>query len=217
MTDLNNPLLQAWNTPWQIPPFAEIQPAHFAPAFAVLFAEHLAEVDALAAQSEAPTFENTVAAFDRAGRKLQAVRFTFENLTASESPAELQAVEREMAPLLAQHYSQVSMHAGFFARLNAVYQQADQLDLSEEQRRLLKAFHKDFVRTGALLQGADRARFAAIVSRLADLQTQFGQNVLADEAEFKLALHGEAIWPVCRTGCARPPTAPRKNVVSTAM
>ncbi|KPC53712.1 M3 family metallopeptidase [Amantichitinum ursilacus] len=192
MTDLNNPLLQTWTTPWQIPPFAAIQPAHFAPAFATLFAEHLAEVDALANQSEAPTFENTVAAFDRAGRKLQAVRFTFENLTASESPAELQAVEREMAPLLAQHYSKVSMHAGFFARLNAVYQQADQLDLSEEQRRLLDAFHKDFVRTGALLQGADRERFAAIVSRLADLQTQFGQNVLADEAEFKLALQGEA-------------------------
>ena len=190
MTDHSNPLLQDWNTPWQLPPFSQIKPEHYAPAFEVLFAEHLAELDALASNPLAPTFDNTVAAFDAAGARLDRVRLLFENLTASESPAELQAVEREMAPLLATHYSKVSMHAGFFARLDAVKQQVSSLDLTEEQQRLLDRFHLDFVRTGALLQGAARERFAAIVARLADLQTQFSQNVLADESGYKLLLNG---------------------------
>ena len=190
MTDLNNPLLQDWNTPWQLPPFSQIKPEHYAPAFAALFAEHMAEIDALAAAPSAPTFANTVAAFDASGARLHRARLVFENITLSESPAAVQAVELEMAPLLAQHFSKVSMHAGFFSRLDAVFKQSAQLDLTEEQQRVLNRFHLDFVRTGALLQGEARARFAAIVSRLADLQTQFSQHVLADESEYKLLLNG---------------------------
>ena len=101
MTDNRNPLLQDWQTPYQLPPFHQIRPEHFAPAFAALFEQHLAEIDALADNQAAPTFYNTVAAFDAAGAALDRVRLTLENLCASESPAALQAVEREMAPLLA--------------------------------------------------------------------------------------------------------------------
>ncbi|MGA7816981.1 M3 family metallopeptidase [Caballeronia sp.] len=192
MTDNGNPLLQDWQTPYQLPPFQQIKPDHFASAFAVLFEQHLAEIDALADNPAAPTFDNTVAAFDAAGAMLDRVRLTFENLCASESPAELQAVEREMAPLLAAHDSHVTMHAGFFARLNAVHQQTAALDLSEEQQRLLQRLHTDFVRTGATLQGVARERFADIATRLADLQTQFAQNVLADESTYQLPLVTEA-------------------------
>ncbi|PCE22509.1 peptidase M3 [Paraburkholderia acidicola] len=192
MTEHSNPLLQDWQTPYQLPPFAQIKPEHFAPAFVTLFAEHLAEIDALAAHPEAPTFENTVAAFDAAGARLARVRLAFENLCLSESPPALQAVEREMAPLLAAHDSKVSMHAAFFARLDAVHGQASQLELNEEQQRLLQRLHTDFVRTGATLQGAPRARFAAIAERLADLYTQFSQNVLADESSYQLPLKTEA-------------------------
>ena len=192
MTDHSNPLLQDWQTPYQLPPFAQIRYEHFAPAFAVLFKQHLAEIDALADNPAAPTFDNTVAAFDAAGAILDRVRLTFENLCASESPPELQAVEREMAPLLAGHDSKVAMHAGFFARLDAVHEQAATLELSEEQHRLLQRLHTDFVRTGATLQGAARERFAAIATRLADLQTQFAQNILADESTYHLPLSSEA-------------------------
>ena len=192
MTDQSNPLLQDWQTPYQLPPFAQIRYEHFAPAFAVLFKQHLAEIDALADNPAAPTFDNTVAAFDAAGAMLDRVRLTFENLCASESPPELQAVEREMAPLLAEHDSKVTMHAGFFARLDAVHRQAAALELSEEQHRLLQRLHTDFVRTGATLQGVARERFAAIATRLADLHTQFAQNILADESTYHLPLTSEA-------------------------
>ncbi|HEY3596830.1 MAG TPA: M3 family metallopeptidase, partial [Paraburkholderia sp.] len=192
MTDHSNPLLQDWQTPYQLPPFAQIKPEHFSPAFATLFDEHLAEIDALAANPAAPTFDNTAAAFDAAGARLERVRLTFENLCASESPPALQAVEREMAPLLAAHDSKVSMHAAFFARLDALYQQASALELNEEQRRLLQRLHTAFVRTGAMLEGAARERFAGIAERLAHLHTQFAQNVLADEASYQLPLKTEA-------------------------
>lgn len=192
MTEPSNPLLQDWQTPYQLPPFAQINSEHFAPAFAASFAEHLAEIDALAANPAAPTFDNTVAAFDAAGARLGRVRLTFENLCSSESPPALQAVEREMAPLLAAHDSQVSMHAGFFARLDTVHQQAAALELNEEQQRLLQRIHTDFVRTGAKLQGGARERFAAIAARLAQLYTSFAQNVLADESSYQLPLATEA-------------------------
>ncbi|MFM0597079.1 M3 family metallopeptidase [Paraburkholderia dilworthii] len=192
MTDHSNPLLQDWQTRYQLPPFAQIKPEHFAPAFAVVFAAHLAEIDALATHPAAPTFDNTAVAFDAAGAGLNRVRLAFENLCSSESSPALQAVERDMAPLLAAHDSQVSMHAGFFARLNAVHQQAATLELNEEQQRLLQRLHTDFVRTGATLEGTARERFAAIAERLAELYTRFAQNVLADESSYQLPLTTEA-------------------------
>ncbi|MDR3427446.1 M3 family metallopeptidase [Silvimonas sp.] len=192
MTTNSNPLLQDWDTPHQLPPFDLIRAEHFAPAFTALFAEHLAEIDAIAANPAAPTFANTAAAFDAAGARLSRAELLFENLTLSETNSELQAVERDMAPALAAHSSKVSMHAGFFARLDALYAQRQSLELNEEQRRLLARLHLDFVRTGAQLQGADRDRFAVIVSRIAELSTQFSQNVLADESEFRLTLKDEA-------------------------
>ncbi|HVE10985.1 MAG TPA: M3 family metallopeptidase [Paraburkholderia sp.] len=192
MNDRSNPLLQDWQTPYGLPPFAQILPEHFAPAFAVLCEQHLAEIDALASNPAAPDFANTAAAFDAAGAQLERVRLTFENLCASEAPAELQAVERDMAPRLAAHDSKVAMHEGFFVRLDAVHRAATTLNLTEEQQRLLQRLHTDFVRTGAALQGDARARFAALAVRLAELQTDFAQNVLADEAAYQLPLKTEA-------------------------
>ncbi|WP_434633854.1 M3 family metallopeptidase [Chromobacterium sp. CV08] len=183
-----NPLLQDWSTPHQLPPFDRILPQHFETAFDALFAEHLAEIDALAALPDAPDFDNTAAAFDRSGLRLERVQLLLDNLTASETSAELQQVERRMAPRLAEHNSRVYMHAGFFARLDAVHARRGELGLGEEQDRLLDRIHRDFVRAGAKLQGEDRLRYAEIVSRLAELTTAFGQNVLADEAEYALPL-----------------------------
>ncbi|GGP28190.1 M3 family metallopeptidase [Silvimonas amylolytica] len=191
MTTHSNPLLQDWATPHQLPPFDLVRAEHFAPAFESLFAEHLAEIDAIAANSAAPDFANTAAAFDAAGARLTRVQLLFENLTLSESTAQLQAVELDMAPKLAAHTSRVGMHEGFFARLDTLYQQRQQLELTEEERRLLDRLHTDFVRTGAKLAGADRTRFAEIASRIAELSAQFSQNVLADEAEFRLVLVSE--------------------------
>lgn len=183
-----NPLLQDWTTPYQLPPFDQIRPEHFEPAFDVLFAAHLAQIDALAALTEAPSFDNTAVAFDRSGLPLDRVQLLLDNLTGSETSPELQEVERRMAPRLADHHSAIYMHAGFFARLDAVHQQRHGLGLGEEQLRLLDLIHRDFVRAGAKLQGAARARYAAVAAQLAELTTAFSQNVLADEAEYALPL-----------------------------
>ncbi|MBM2884618.1 M3 family metallopeptidase [Chromobacterium phragmitis] len=183
-----NPLLQAWNTPHQLPPFDQVQAEHFEPAFDVLFAEHLAEIDQLATLSEPASFENTAAAFDRSGLRLERAQLLLDNLTSSETSPALQEVERVMASKLAEHRSRIYMHAGFFARLDAIHAQRDSLGLNEEQGRLLDLIHRDFVRAGAKLQGAARQRYAEVVSKLAELTTAFSQNVLADEAEYTLAL-----------------------------
>jgi len=189
---MSNPLLAPWTGPYGLPPFAQVRAEHFAPAFEAAMRDHLAEIDALAAASDAPTFANTVAAFDRAGRLLERVSELFHNLTSSETSAALQAVERDMAPILAAHDSRVYTHAALFARIDALHEARDRADLDPEQRRVLERIHLDFVRAGAKLAAPAKARYAAIMRRLAELTTRFGQNVLADEAEFRLILKDEA-------------------------
>jgi peptidyl-dipeptidase Dcp len=188
----SNPLLQPWTAPFGLPPFEAVTAEHFEPAFALATREHLAEIDAIGADPEAPSFENTVAALDRSGRLLNRIRSLFYNLTSSETSPALQAVEMRMAPLLAAHGSAVSMHRALFARLDALHAQREALALSPEQHRLLERFHLDFVRAGAKLAADDQKRYAQVMERLAALTTQFAQNVLADESGFRLVLRGDA-------------------------
>ena len=188
----SNPLLQPWNTPYGLPPFDAVRAAHFEPAFETALQQHLAEIAAIAADPAPPTFDNTVAALDRSGRLLSRIEGLFFNLAASETSPDLQAVERRMAPVLAAHGSAVSMNAGLFARLDALHRDRVALGLSPEQLRVLERFHLDFVRAGARLGAAEQRRYAQVMERLAGLTTRFGQNVLADEAGFRLVLQGEA-------------------------
>ncbi|HEV7576168.1 MAG TPA: M3 family metallopeptidase [Caldimonas sp.] len=189
---MTNPLLAPWTGPYGLPPFREIRAEHFAPAFAAAMRGHLAEIDALGAVADEPTFANTVAAFDRAGRALERIGQLFHNLTSSETSPALQAVEREMAPLLAAHDSKVYTHAALFARIDALHAARERIGLDAEQRRVLERFHLDFVRAGAKLAPAEQARYAAVMQRLAELTTRFGQNVLADENDFRMMLKDEA-------------------------
>jgi len=189
---MTNPLLAPWNGPVGLPPFAEVRVEHFAPAFAEAMREHLVELDAIAASPDAATFDNTIAAFDRAGRSLARIGALFGNLTSSETSPALQAVEREMAPLVAAHDSRVYNHAALFARIDALHAERDRIGLDGEQRRVLERFHLDFVRAGAKLAPAEQERHAVVMQRLAELTTRFGQNVLADENAFQLVLESEA-------------------------
>ena len=189
---MTNPLLSPWTGPYGLPPFAEVRAEQFPAAFAAAMRDHLAEIEALAASSEAPTFANTIAAFDRAGRLLERVSSLFYNLASSETSPALQAVQRDMAPLLAAHDSRVFTHAALFARIDALHEQRDRIGLDPEQRRVLERFHLDFVRAGARLAPPEQARYAAVMQRLAELTTRFGQNVLADESDFRLVLKDEA-------------------------
>lgn len=186
-----NPLVQPWTTPYELPPFADVRAEHFKPAFDAAMAEQRAEIGAIAANAAAPTFDNTIAALDRSGRLLTRVESLFHNLAASETSPELQAAEREVAVPLAAHGSAIYMNAQLFKRVDALHAERDKLGLSAEQRRLVERIHLDFVRAGAKLAPDDQKRYAEVVQRLAELHTRFGQNVLADEASFRLVLRDE--------------------------
>ncbi len=186
-----NPLLAPWDAPYALPPFARLKPAHFGPAFDVALAEQRAEVEAIAAAPEPPDFENTAAAFDRSGRRLSDLECLFYNLASANTSPGLQAVEREMAPRLAEHSSWVFMHEGLFRRLDALHADRDRWPADAEQRRLLERLHLDFVRAGARLTGDAQVRYAQVMARLATLTTQFAQNVLADESSYRLVLQGD--------------------------
>jgi peptidyl-dipeptidase Dcp len=188
----SNPLLAPWAAPHGLPPFADTRPEHFRPAFEHALAEQRAEIEAIAASPEPPTFDNTIAAFDRSGRLLSNLDGYFYNLTSSDTSPALQAVERELAPVMAAHSSWVYMHAGLFARIDALHATRDTLGLTAEQRRLLERLHLDFVRAGARLAPAAQKRYAQVMERLAELTTRFTQNVLADEASDYLVLRTEA-------------------------
>jgi peptidyl-dipeptidase Dcp len=190
--NLNNPLLQPWTAPHGLPPFDAIRAEHFAPAFVVAMREHRSELDMIAAQTEAPSFGNTVARLDASGRLFARLDGAFHNLCASETSDALQAAQRELAQPMAAHSNAIYLNKRLFARLDELHARRAVLGLSAEQQRLLEQLHSDFVRAGARLQGADRERFAALNERLAALMTAFGQNVLADEAAFRLTLATEA-------------------------
>ena len=190
-TDHNNPLLQPWDEPFGLPPFERVRSEHFAPAFEQAMAAHRTEIDRIADSSEAPTFENTIAALDRSGRLLTRTEQLFFNLAASETSPALQAVEREVAPKLAAHENAILLDEKLFARIDELHAKRAALSLSAEQLRLLERMHLDSVLAGARLSTSAKARLSEIVERLAQLQTSFSQNILADEAEWCLWLHNE--------------------------
>jgi peptidyl-dipeptidase Dcp len=192
LTTTLNPLLAAWDTPYGLPPFDNFQAEDFAGALRAAMQTNLEELQALATQPQAPTFDNTLAAFDRSGRLLTRVASVFYNLTASQTSPELQAAQREMAAPMAAHDSAVYMNTALFQRVHELFEQREELKLDAEQLRLLERTHLDFVRAGALLAPEAQARYAQVMERLAELTTAFGQNVLHDEASFQLVLRGEA-------------------------
>jgi peptidyl-dipeptidase Dcp len=187
MTD-SNPLLGTWTTPFGIPPFDAIRPEHFPPAFDAAMAAHLAEIAAIGADPAPPDFANTIEALQRSGRLLAQVGGVFSNLVVSQGGPALEALDREMSPRLAQHGMQVSLDPAVFARVAELHGRRDSLSLAEDQARLLDRTHLGFIRSGAALPAAEKARMTEISARLAVLHTAFGQNVLHDEKSWHLPL-----------------------------
>jgi peptidyl-dipeptidase Dcp len=183
-----NPLLEAWTGPFEAPPFDRIAPRHFRPAFETALKEARAEIDAVAADSAPPTFANTIEALERSGRSLTRVASVFFNLVGTESNDELEAIERDIAPMLSRHRSDTYLNDALFRRVEALKASEATLGLTPEQARALRRYHLDFTRAGAGLPPEAKARLAAIGERLATLAAEFGQNVLADEKAWTLWL-----------------------------
>jgi peptidyl-dipeptidase Dcp len=183
-----NPLLAPWTGPFQAPPFELIKPAHFGPAFDAALAENRAEIAAIAADPAPPTVANTIDALERSGAALDRVSAVFFNLSGADSNEAIEAIEREIAPILSRFSSEIYQNAALFARVEALHAGQDELGLNDEQARVLKLYHIAFLRNGAALGPEAKARLAEIDARLATLGAQFGQNVLADEKAYVLPL-----------------------------
>ena len=185
---MSNPFFETWATPFGVPPFDRIRPEHIAPALERGMAEHVAEVEAIAGDPAPPDFANTVEALERSGALFDRVARTFSNLVASLGTPALQAIEREVAPRLADHATRIALDPALFARIDAVHARRDALGLAPDARRLLERKHLGFVRAGALLGPAEKARMGETSTRLATLHTRFAQNVTHDERDWHLAL-----------------------------
>ncbi|GAP37011.1 M3 family metallopeptidase [Piscinibacter sakaiensis] len=187
-----NALLIDWNAPVSLPDFSRIRAEDFRPALERAMALHREELARIASDPRPPGFDDTLGAYDRAGELLRRTESVFHSLAASATSPELQAVQREMAGPLAAHASAVLQDEALFRRIDAVHARRDALGLDAEQRRLVERVHNDFVRAGAALAPAARARYAEIMQRLAALTTAFGQHVLQAESSYALPLPDEA-------------------------
>ncbi|MFY0680947.1 MAG: M3 family metallopeptidase [Thalassovita sp.] len=185
---MTNPLLSPWQTPFEIAPFDKIQDADFAPAFETALAQHRDEIDAIAQNSEAPSFANTVEAMEAAGEAMEKVLSVFYTVAGADSNETREALQREFSPKLAEHFAAISSNKTLFARMATLWAQRDDLGLSDEQARVLMLTHRGFVRAGAALEGAQDSRMAEIKGRLATLGTEFTQNLLSDERSWFLEL-----------------------------
>jgi len=183
-TEAQNPLLARWTGPYNgVPPLDQVKVAHFRPALEAAMAENLREVEAIASNSAAPDFQNTIAALERTGKKLDRVTTVYGIWSSTMNDAEFQKVEKEMAPKLAAFSDKIYQNENLFKRIEAVYNDPGKSKLTPEQQRLTWKYFTNFVRAGARLDAAAKERLSKINQDLAGLFTQFSQNVLADEGQ----------------------------------
>jgi len=191
--NVTNPLLQEWTGPFGgVPPFDKVKVADISPAFDVAMAEKLAEIDKIVANKDSATFENTIAAMERTGKRFENVSAIYGIWSGSLSTPEMRAVETQMEPKLAAFSDKISQNAELFKRIESVYNSPEKRSLTAEQQRLTWVYYNDFLRSGANLNVKDKARTSAINQELAGLFTKFSQNLLADENDRYLKLTGEA-------------------------
>ena len=188
----DNPLVQEWNTPYQTPPFSKIELRHYEPAFDYAIEQNRADIDAIVNNPEAPTFENTIVAMERAGELLGRVSGVFFVLNNCDTNDEMQQIANNVTPKLTELGNDVSLNPELFKRVKAVYDQRAELQLDEEDMQLLEETYKGFVRSGALLEGEQQALYRQYTSELAQLTLKFGQNALAATNAFTLNITDEA-------------------------
>ena len=186
-----NPLLAKWDTPFEIPPFEKIKVEHFMPAYVEAMAQHNVEIDSIVNNTEAPTFENTIVAYDNAGEMLDRISPVFSNMSGTASNPEVIALAKELSPLTSKHSNEIRLNPLLFERVKAVYEKKDSLGLDAEQMRLLTEMYKGFVRNGANLPEDKKTELKKINEEISALQLKFGQNLLSETNAFKLIIDKE--------------------------
>lgn len=183
-----NPFLGKYTTPYGIPPFEQIKVEHYKPAFVKGMEEHKKEIDAIVNNKKTATFENTIAALDRCGELLNKVASVFYGQNSACTSDEMQAVSREISPLLSQHSDDITMNAALFKRVKYVYDHQSEEKLDKEQKKLLEETYKSFVRSGANLSADKQEQLRKLNQEISMLQLTFGQNMLAETNAFQLVI-----------------------------
>lgn len=189
--NLPNPFFEEWTTPYGVPPFDRIRAYHYEPAFERAMSLHDEQIEAITAETDEPTFANTLAAYDASGRMLDDVSNIFSMLCAADTSERMQEIEERMMPRLAAHYDKILMNDALFARIKHVYDKRNSTDLTPDQLRLTEKVYDDFVRSGALLGGEDKARLKQINEELSVASVRFGNNILAENNAFELVLSSD--------------------------
>ncbi|MEL7097228.1 MAG: M3 family metallopeptidase [Pseudomonadota bacterium] len=185
---MTNPLLADWDTPFQIAPFDAISDDDFAPALDEALARHNAEIGAIAGDTGPATFDSVIGALEAAGKDLDKVLGTFFTVAGADSNPAREALQRDFSPKIAAHFADITANTALYARVAAVWEAREGLELTDEQARVLMLTHRGFVRAGAALEGAEADRMKEIKGRLATLGTSFTQNLLADERDWFMPL-----------------------------
>lgn len=188
----DNPLLQGWTTPYGVPPFAEISDDHYMPAIDAGIAELQGEIAAIVDNPDAPSFENTILALDKAGEEMTKVLNVFGNITNTDTNDALSALEGEVYPKVTKVGDDILFNEALFARVKAVYDQRETLDLDEQGARLVELTYRGFERAGANLSPETKAAVSDINTRISALTTQYGQNLLKSTKAFKVEITDEA-------------------------
>ena len=187
-----NPFLSEYTTPFQVPPFDQIKNEHYMPAFEAGMKEQLAEVEAIVNNAEPATFENTILPYDKSGQTLNRVSNVFFNLNECLTNDEMVAIAEQVLPLLSKHSDSIMMNPKLFERIDYVYQHCNEMGLDDQQIRVVEKYHQDFMRHGAGLPADKQAELSRINEQLSTLSLQFGNNLLKENAGYKLVIENEA-------------------------
>jgi len=183
-----NPFFQPYSTPYEVPPFDKIKNEHFKPAILEGIKRHEAEINAIANNTAAPTFENTILAMETAGELLSNVNIVFSNLNGANTNEEIQKIAKEISPNLAAHSDNIYLNEKLFARVKAIWDKKESLGLNLEQAKILENLHKAFVRSGANLAAADKDKLRKINAELSMTSLKYGQNILAETNKYELVI-----------------------------
>lgn len=186
--DAVNPFFTEYATPFGVPPFDEIKLEHYKPAFLKGMEEQAKEIDAIVNARSMPDFENTIVALDQSGQLLRRVSAVFYGLNSANTSDEMQALSKELSPLLSKHSDDISLNPRLFERVKQVYDNKEKFNLDKEQTKLLEETYQDFVRGGANLDSAKQAKLRQLNSEIAMLQLTFGQNMLKETNAFQLVI-----------------------------
>ena len=200
MTDASNPLLQPSSLPYGLPDYSAIRPEHYLPAFRAAFEEHLHEISRITMVRSMPTFENTIEAIERAGALLDQVSHAFYTVSSADATPAIQAVDEQLAPLMAAHQDAVALDSALYWRVQQVHDQLDHLDLDAEQRYLVERHHREMTHAGAALDDDAKARLTLLNQQLSTLSNTFERNLLNDTNDLAVVFDSPAELEGLSTG-----------------